>query len=176
MRCPSAPGIPTGRTEMSWLCVSLLWVRPESLAAAAGTLTVCLGNILRVPVLSTIFLHPCSPGSAPSPPVPCPALFPLTTALPQAPAVPWAGTALPSSPVPHLQGATVAAEPSWGGQGLVLLLPQQSSTPQGIYRSRNVIPLPNYSRNRLSVCHRREDFNATVFTAGMKVTLPRCFP
>lgn len=48
---------------MSWLCVSLPWLSPESSAAV----TVCFGNTLRAPVLSTIFLPPCSLGTAPSP-------------------------------------------------------------------------------------------------------------
>lgn len=102
---------------MSQLCVSLLWVRAEPSAAAAGTLTVCFGNILGVPVLSTIFLPPCSLGSAPSPPVSCPApaLFPLTTVLSQAPAVPrgWDSPAVFSCPSP----SRCCGAGGWGGVG-----------------------------------------------------------
>lgn len=69
----------------------------------------------------------------------------------------------------------VLAEPSQCGQGTSFC---SSSTQHlcGIYRRQNVIPLPKYYGNRLSVCHRREDFNGTVFTVGVKVTLPHCFP
>lgn len=72
VRPPSAPGVPMGRAETSWLCVSLLWVRPESLAAATGTLTLCFGNILRVPVIFPPFSYLCAPLAQPCP-IQCPA-------------------------------------------------------------------------------------------------------
>lgn len=83
---------------MIWLCV-----RPESLAAATGTLRVCFGNPL-------ILSPPCS--SAHSVP-PGPAqLLPCAHC-------PQSGLAQPCRAVPDPQ-----AEPSRGGQGR-----QHSSTP-----------------------------------------------
>lgn len=164
------PGVPMGRAEMSWLCASLLWVRLESSAAAAGTLPVCFG--------SAGAFHPFLPtllpwlSSLPTRVLPSSCPVPIDHSPVQAP-LSMAGTALSCSPVLHLR--VVVAEPSQGGQGTSCC---SSSTQHlcGIYRRQNIIPLPKYYGNRLSVCHRREDFNGTVFTAGVKVMLPRCFP
>lgn len=83
---------------MNWLCV-----RPESMAAATGTLRMCFGNpLIPLPLCSSA--HSVPPGPA--------QLLPCARCL-------QSGLAQPCCAVPDPQ-----AEPSWGGQGC-----QHSSTP-----------------------------------------------